>query len=70
LPDGLVLDRKRKVFRLLPLRLRPEATSVRRLEVITEAGRERQFSEGLKAGMLKRRWFLARLSRRLLAGTR
>jgi transposase len=33
--------------------LKPEATSVRRLEVITGTGRRRQFSEDFKAGIIE-----------------
>jgi transposase len=33
--------------------LKPEATSVRRLEVITGTGRRRQFSEDFKAGIVE-----------------
>jgi transposase len=33
--------------------LKPEATSVRRLEVITGTGRRRQFSENFKAGIVE-----------------
>ena len=37
----------------LDLTLKPEATTLRRLEVITGTGRRRQFSEDFKAGIVE-----------------
>ena len=48
--------------------LKPEATEVRRLEVITGTGRRRRFSEDFKAQIVEETLVVARWFRKLRAG--